>query len=229
MSKATLQLLIDNFVRDDGGKLTPNDRDEALKLALEQYSQDRPLPAVEDVATGAGGKTLALPTAWQPDFSSISILEYPIGQIPPSLIANDRWGMYQTPTTFQIQFADSLPAAVNVRVKFSTRHSVTSAADTIPQRDREPFCKAAAAILCDQLAAFYANNTDSTIQADTVDHKSQSSDYRAMANKYRKDYLNFLGVDDKRPQPAGAVVTLRDVSSVGQPRLLHGRAMANLR
>lgn len=222
MSQATLQLLIDNFVRDDNGKLSPNDRDEALKLALEQYSQDRPLSAVEDVATGAGGTTLALPAAWEADFSSIDLLEYPVSQNPPALIHSDRWTMYQTPSGYNVRLIDGLPAAVNVRVSFSKRHTVSAALDTIPVKDREPFCKAAAAILCDQLAAIYANNSDATIQADTVDHKSQSADYRAMANKYRKDYLNFLGVDDKRPQPAGIVVALRPTNSLGNSRLLRG-------
>ena len=175
MSQAQIQLAVDNFVRDANAKLTTINRDDAIALALEQYSQDRPFPKVEDVASGAGGSTLALPAAWEADFSAISTMEYPIGSTPPALIESDRWSMYQTPSGYQVSLIDSLPAAVNVRVAYSKRHAVSAILDTIPVKDREPFCKAAAAILCDQLAAIYSNNTDPTIQADTVDHKSQAA------------------------------------------------------
>lgn len=219
MSKATLQVLIDSLVRDENAKITPNQRDDAIALAVETYSGYRPRKAVEDVTSVAGGQELALPSAWVADFSALSSLEYPIGDVPPSVIAVDEYSFYQTPSTQVIQLINALPAGAIVRATFGIKHTVSTVADTIPTGDRETFCKIAAAHLCDQLAAFYSNNSDSTIAADTVDHKSQAAEYRALANKYRKDFQNALGVDEKTPRPSGVVVAFPQRNSHGGSRM----------
>ena len=71
-----------------------------------------------------------------------------IAILAPIIIASDRWTMYQTPTVYQVRLLDSLAASSSVRVTFGKRHSVSSSADTIPQKDREAFSKLAAAVLC---------------------------------------------------------------------------------
>ena len=56
------QGLVDRLVRDDAGKLTTADRDEAIGLALIRYGQARPRQGVADVAPT--GDTLPLPAGW---------------------------------------------------------------------------------------------------------------------------------------------------------------------
>ena len=97
-------------------------------------------------------------------------------------------------------------------------------ADTIPIEDREPVACWAAAVLCDQLAALYSGNTDSTIQADSVQQTSKAQEYAARAKALRKRYMDELGIEDKRSEPAGVVVNLDFPDSQGQDRLTHRSA-----
>ena len=120
-----------------------------------------------------------------------------------------------------IKLQTAVDTTQKVRASFTIAHVLSSASDTIPAADREPVGCWAAAILCDQLAAFYSGGTDSTIQADSVRQQSKAQEYAGRAKALRKRYTDELGVDEKRNVAAGAVVKLRDESSAGQTRLTH--------
>jgi hypothetical protein len=218
VSLAAIQQLVTNLVRDDNEKVTETQRDEAIALALEAYSVDRPRTKVVDVTHAAGGKSLALAAGWQAGFSTLKSLEYPVGSIPPEVIKTGDYALYQGPSEEVIHLVDGLPVNAVVRHTFTIRHELTASLDTVPDRDRQAFAYLAAAIVCDQLAALYANNSDSTIQADTVDHKSQSDQYRATARHYRTQYKAALGLGDQRAAPSGVVVQLDRDNSHGGDR-----------
>lgn len=215
------QTLVMNLARDDGGKVSTTQRDEAIGLAVERYSQDRPVEKVEDI-TPETVNLLPLPDAWEADFSDLRSLEYPIGNVPPTLIDRDRWAFYRTPSALKVMLANAITvAADNVRATYTIKHTLTSLVDTIPEHHREPVACWAAANLCDQLATYYSAGTDSSIQADSVEQRSKAQEYASRAKALRKRYLDELGVEDKRGQPAGAFVTGRDRDSWGGERLLH--------
>src|ERR1051325_10725769 len=92
------QTLTDRFTRDDAGKITPEDRDRAIALAVTRYSKDRERPKVQDV-TPSDANTLPLPAAWETDFSELRSIEYPIGNVPPTYVSQERYAFYQSPTT----------------------------------------------------------------------------------------------------------------------------------
>lgn len=206
-------------MRDDASNVSPQQCDEAIALAVTRYSQDRPVKAVKDVSVN--GQLVDVPVGWVPGFSKIDRIEYPIGRVPTQTLATDRHSIYQTPTVEQIMLLDALPAAAQIRIVFTTTHTLNGSADTIPAAHRELVAKYAAALLCDQLAALYANSTDSTIQADSVQQGSKSQAYGAAANRYRKAYSNGLGVQDLTAAPAGTVVQMKSSDSLGGPRLYH--------
>jgi len=215
------QALVIELIRDDAGKITTADRDRAINLAIERYSKDRPQEKTQDV-TPADANHLPLPAAWETDFSELRSLEYPIGNVPASVIGQERYGFYRSPTALQIQLLDAVAvAANNVRATYTIRHVVSPTADTIPVGDREPVACWAAAVLCEELAALYSGNTDSTIQADNVQQTSKAQEYAARAKQLRKRYIDELGIDEKRSQPAGVVVNLDFPDSHGQERLTH--------
>lgn len=223
MALTDYQGLVDDLVRDDSGKIKAADRDEAIARAVERYSSDRPLTAVEDLPSGAGGHILALPTGWQADFSKLGCLEYPIGEIPPRYIEQGCFWLYQAPAGFEVQLRNALPAGVNVRASFTQRRVLTAVVDTIAAEDMEAVSSWAAALLLDQLAGFASGNTDSTIQADNVDHGSQAGGYARRAGSLRKRYYDSLGIDPKRNVAAGAVTDLDMTASDGGGRLFHTR------
>lgn len=217
---ADYQALVTDFVRDDASKITPSQLTTAISAAVERYSQDRPVDKAVDLA-GVSGMLIALPAAWEADFSSLKSLEYPVGSVPPAYLGNDAWSIYLDTGGPKIMLASSLPAASTMRAVFTVRHTLTALADTIPLRHREAVAKAAAASLCDQLAALYANDTDSTINAGMVQGQTKSQAYAARARDYRKQYQDSIGVTDKAAAPASAVASLRPKDGRGQLRLYH--------
>lgn len=215
------QTLTDNLVRDDTAKIATGDRDRALTAAFARYGKDRPRTKVEDLA-GAGTNELALPAGWQDGFSALKSLEHPVGNVPATLIAPEFYRLYQKPASTVIQLDSAIGAAQAVRATYTVRHQVDAGTDTIPVDDREPIASYAAAILLDQLAAFFSGASDSTIQADVVDHRSRGSEFAARASRLRKFYFDQLGIDPKREVAAGTVVALDVRDSLGGPRLTHG-------
>jgi len=212
------QTLVDNLVRDDESRISTTTRDNAISLAVSRYSQDRPREAVEDVAAD-GTRLLPLPTAWVTDFSRLRQVEYPIGNTPPTLLADTAF--YRSPAALKLLLAQSIPNAALVRVTFTIRHTLDASTDTIPVEDREPVSAYAAALLCDQLASLYSGDTDSTIAADNVDHQSKAREFAARARALRSRYFDALGVEPKRNVAAGVVVDLDLPSSQGRGRLTH--------
>jgi len=212
------QSLIERKVRADAGDILPSDLTDAIDAAVIRYSKDRPRTLVEDV-TAPGGQVLDLPGDWVPGFSMVQLLEYPIGQVPPATL--DEWEIYQAPAGESVLIADSLPAAAVVRVSYSVFHFLDETTDTVPLVDRDAVASWAAALVCDQLASRYSGDSESTIQADSVDHGGKSRQYASRAKTLRQRYFDDLGIDPKSNAAAGVVVDLDMPNSLGHDRLLH--------
>jgi hypothetical protein len=223
MALADYETLAADLTRDDAAKISLAEKDRAIAAAVYRYSEDKPVTKVQDV-TPDSAQVLPLPAAWEDGFSTILGIEYPKGNVPPTLVAQDRYAIYDDGTAKKIQLLDAVAvAAANTRVSYTIKHVVSALADTIPVNHREPVCCLAAASLCDQLAAFYSGGTDSSIQADSVEQRSKSQEYSARARVLRKRYHDELGIEDKHSMAAGVVVNLDLASSMNEDRLTHGR------
>lgn len=221
MRLSDLASLIAQLASDSANRLTPEDRAAALAAAVERYSADAPRRAVADLAPIAGA--LDLPDDWEAEFSAALNLEHPVGHRPPRNLPNEGWYLYDSPDGTQIIIVPDWLSEGDARLTYSLRHAYDEAADTItiPDKHLEAVASWGAALLCEQLASYYAANTDTTIQADTVDHTSPARTYQSRADKLRKRYLDELGVDTRRNVAAGAVATPVPRNSVGGPRLTH--------
>ena len=220
MSLATMQSLVADLVRDDAGKILTAERDRAIARAVARYSQDRPLQVVEDVAAD-GSNYLPLPTAWADGDSAITSLEYPIGEFPVSLLSAEWYGVVIGPTGDEIRLAGAIMSGELVRVAMAVPHTLSALVDTLPDMHHEAVASYTAALLMDQLASLSSGNTDSTIQADSVEHRSQAQEYAARARVYRARYAEILGIDPKRQRAAGVAVNLSQPDSRGRDRLTH--------
>lgn len=219
---ADYETLVAAAVRDDAANLDIAEIRSAITQAVARYSKDRPRLKVQDVVS-PGGNLLPLPAAWEADFSQLNSLEYPVGDVPPSMIGAGGWAMYAAPSGLNIQVMEAVSAAATVRATYTIAHVLSGVADTIPVGDRESVSSYAAAMLCDQLASLYSNDQDSTIKADSVQHTSKAGEYARRAKVLRQRYFDDLGIDTKRNVAAGAVVNLDMASSVGRDRLTHPR------
>lgn len=212
------QLLVEKTVRDDSNLIDALDIEAAIALAVSRYSLDRPQYVVEDLEpTGLG--ELILPEAWEQGFSTVTSLEYPIGSFPARIVDPAAYVVYQSPTGYSLRLL--FTPAEAVRATISIAHVLSHNADTIPAHHREAVTCWAAASCLEQLAAFAAGVTDSTIQAGRIDRGSQTRDYTARANALRVRYINELGIEEKKSVAAGVVVNLDLKNSIGEDRLTH--------
>lgn len=210
---------VKRLVRDEDALLTEGDREAAIAAAVTRYSLDRPRTKVEDITLATAGQLLDLPAGWETDFSALRSLEYPIGDVPPTLIGS--WQLYQSPTAIQIQLASGLAAGAVIRANYTIAHQVDTGQDTVPSRDRAAVANFAAARLAGELAALYAGDQAPTIAADSIDHADKSRKFSALANALRKRYFDALGINPKRTVAAGVVVDMDLKNSLGGDRLTH--------
>lgn len=213
------QTLVDSLIRDEDELLSTADKDAAIAAAVTRYSLDRPRTKVEDITLATTGQLLDLPAGWETDFSALRSLEYPIGDVPPTLI--DGWQLYQSPTAIQIQLASGLAAGAVIRANYTIVHQVDVAQDTVPVVHRTAVANFAAGRLAGQLAALYAGDQAPTIAADSIDHADKSRKFSALANTLRKRYFDALGINPKRTVAAGVVVDMDLKNSLGRDRLTH--------
>ena len=191
-----------------GGELPLGEPEKifAINKAVKKYSGDRPHEVVEDeVGTGAFDYLIALLASWTDGFSSIKKVEYPVDDTceTPSILQDDAWTIYKKPAGPCLRFLEDIPAATeSMRITYTALHACDDTQSTIPTVDEEAVQMLAAAGFCDMLATYYAQTSDSTIQADSVDHKSKAAEYAARARTYRKEYFDHLGIVQGSVAPA---------------------------
>jgi len=212
-----------------GGSLPLGEAEKilAINAALKKYSGQRPRIVSEDEAGNASfDYALTLLADWSEGFSVIKSVEYPVDDTEEAaaILQEDAWEIYQKPSGKVLRLLEDTPAATeSLRVNYTALHSCTDAACTVPSYDEEALQILAASIFCDMLAAYYAQTQDSTIQADSVDHKSKASEYAARARAYRKTYFDHLRVKEGE-SPAASVTKDQDrAGSWGADHMTHPR------
>jgi len=170
----------------------------AISQAMKEHSRYRPRIVVED-ETGDGGFDYAISDLehWKSGFSVIKTVEYPVDDDDetPDILEDDQWTIYKKPAGDYLRFLEDTPAATeSFRVTYTSYHTCTDAACTVEDYDEEAVQALAAGYFCSMLSAYYAQNQDSTIGADVVDHRSKSQEYAARAKACRAMYFAQIGV-----------------------------------
>jgi len=202
----------------DTAKLPSASQQACIYAALEEYSRDRPDMEIDDV-TGDGGRfydIATVMTAWSEGFSRVQSVEY-----PAATIADDEEPQYLDPEDWRddywaadkryLYLPNHAPAATEtMRVTYMVPYafSGTPSATTVPAQDFYAICNLAAALCCEALAAGYSPSSEaSTLNADSVQHRSRAQEYAARAKEFRAFYELHLGLGkEQEPKAAGAFV-----------------------
>lgn len=215
---ATLIDMIRSKVKDSSGKVTdPDDFLSAATEALNRYSKFRPLVVVVDIP-GSGSYDCALPDDFIIGFSEITRVEYPPGRVPANIIDPRDYSIYQSPggPVLRILIAQPDPDEL-VRQTYTLMHSE----DSCPAVDLEAVANLAASLCLRQLAAAYGQTSDPIIQADVVNYRSKSDEFRRLADSFEAQYKQHLGIRDNDTVAAAATVAPPPDSR--RPRLISGR------
>jgi len=221
MTQPELRQRLIEEMKDESGKLTdPDDFDNAIETALKEYSKHDPAELVVDI-NGSGTHDQDLPAGWIGEFSLVKTIEYPLGEVPASLLDSDDHEIYQTPAGDKLRLLNESPGITEtLRIKFTVLRTVP----TVPSKNIEAFILLAASCCCDKLANAWLQNSDSTIAADSVDYRSKSREAASRANSLRKRYREQMGLKDGDvTSPASAVIDLDYKYPGGGSRLTHRR------
>jgi hypothetical protein len=187
----------------------------AINSALALHAKHRPRQIVEDVA-GTGGFDYALSgfASWADGFSRIVQVEYPVDDTSPdaSVLEEEDWTIYKKPAGDVLRFLDATPETdETIRVTYTARHMFDDDdVCSVAEADDSAVQKLAAALYCRILAAAYAQDDDSTIQADSVDHSSKRREYEAQAGKYRSEYDEHMGLGKTKEGSLKAACATQD-------------------
>lgn len=196
---------IDDLVPGDL-PLGEDEKSLAIKLALKEHSKYRPHVVVEDF-DGDGGFDYALSgfASWAEGFSSIKRVEYPVDDDDETadVLQDSAWEIYEKPSGKVLRFLEDTPSASeDFRVTYTALHTCTDTACTVEDYDEEAVQALCAAHFCIMLATYHAQQGDSTIGADSVDHQSRRREYMESCLAHRKTYFNHLGVKENITPPA---------------------------
>ena len=215
-----IRLGVESRVQDDAARLGDTvlvgDVDRAILAALAEYQIGRPrLRAAKVAGTGAfdyqlDGVSPALP-GWVQDFSDLGGVLYPYDQTKqrPTSLDRSEFVVLVLDTGIFLRFLDQIPAAGSFFLaQYTTPHSLSASTSTVSPQDDDALEDLAASFCFGKLAAVYAQDTDASYQADSVNRPTKSDLYRKLAADLRKAY-------DQKMQ-SGAAAT--PASRVGQIR-----------
>lgn len=205
------------------------EKDKAIGKAMRRHSRNFPRKLVEDVA-GDGGFRYDLSSelaSWEENFSQVLVVEYPVddAEQAKNVLDQEAWTVRDNPTNGRElhMLEDQPPATEAMRLTYTARHTCTVSACTVPDSEAEAVEALAASYFCRILAARTAENQDSTIAADVVDHSSKSRDYNGLAKQFEAEYHAMMGIDPNKPVPAGVIVDWDVNIQGGADRLTHPR------
>ena len=217
-----------DIVRDDAGKLTPEEQERYIQEAIKDaYSKHRPREVVKDI-TGDGTYDYPIATnltSWIKGFSIIKSIEYPADEREPIYLeegSDKDFFIYEKEAGQYLRFTRSSPSATEkIRVVYTALQALSDSQNTIPESDEDALCNLAASLCSGALASAYAETSDSTITADSVDHKSKSQEFTSRAKIQKQNYMNHLGLKEGDVAPASVVKDLDINYPWGGDRLTH--------
>jgi hypothetical protein len=217
---------VDNLV---GGEipLGEGEKNLAVDLAVKEHARYRPRVVAEDV-TGDGGFDYPLSdlASWSEGFSAIQSVEYPVDDDDEyaDVLLEEQWRIYRKPAGRVLRLLEDTPDTdEEIRITYTALHTCTDSTCTVETIDEEAVQALAAGYFCGMLAAYYAQSTDSTIAADSVDHRSKSQEYAARAKAYRKVYFDHLGIKEGQRKPASITRDQDAIPSWRTDHLTHPR------
>jgi len=179
---------------ETGTQIKKNDAIQYLENALYTYSKFRPLIENEEY-TGTGSQYLALPANWQTGFSSIMSVRYPYSVYFSSYLDPLLYRpLINESGELSIYFNYGLSGALVItysRKHFFDEDYLSSA----PDSDIYCICDIASAYYLLGLASRYAQSTNPTISADTVDYQQKPNQYIILYNVYLNKAAQWLGID----------------------------------
>lgn len=200
----------------------------AVNMSVKEHSKNKPKIRTEDV-TGIDNFEYKCSTYlryWIEGFSRVTSVEYEIDDTDetPDILDEEQWLMYQKDDGTYLRFLEDIPDTdEEFRVNYLTLHLLDDNECTINSFDEEPLQLLAASYFCLMLSTAYSPTNDSTISADSVNHRSKASEFNARSKTYRSLYYNMIGVAEGENPPVSLTVDWDATASWQEDWMTHPR------
>ncbi|MBI5789291.1 MAG: hypothetical protein HZA78_10595 [Candidatus Schekmanbacteria bacterium] len=222
MSLSEYREKVSRLIQDEAGRLSNEDIEAFIAEALSYYSKDAPFYKVADIA-GDGGYQYDLPQNWLEGFSGLISVEYPAGRQLPVILESGDYTVYKTPQGLKLHFYSFSPQiGESIRLNYTTAYTQADI-DSIPLADQDIFCVLAAALCCEALARYYAQTSDTLVEADSVNYRTKSDEYARRTKELISRYHDFMGKKEDSPRAAGQTLDWDVSYSWGGDYLIHPR------
>lgn len=210
---------INVLVKEETEKLSTFDKEMILKSAVSKYSKDMPFTVKKEV-TGDGTNSYLIASKlgglWVYGESILRNIEYPTGDTPPTILDQNDYYIYddgtaQDGSNLRIIFPNDTPStSEKFIVDFTIPRSLSANGQNFPDNEFNfnAICFLAASLSCMILATAFAQSTDSTISADSVQYHEKSRKYTDLARMYLRNYnLMIFGSEDPTSESAEAAMS----------------------
>lgn len=209
-------------VQDHAEDLEPDDLYRFLTQSALLFSKDRPQIKVAEITGDASTYEwliTSIAADWIEEFSYVKgSIEYPADDYQfPVYIDNNNWQWIRKTDGLYLRFTGLTPASSKTaRFEYTVPHTLNDSANSIKDGDSEAVINLAAALCFWALAAKYAQSTEPTLDADTVDHQRKSEIYTELAKVKADMYNTLMGVGDadKSRATATAGVAIKEFDIV---------------
>ncbi len=192
---------------------------DLVNAALTRYSRDRPLVSFADYAGDSEAFDFPLPKDWDDSLSFIRAVEYPQGERKPSYLRRSAWIIYAkgTPAArFRLMYFVPQMGRT-LRLFYTIKHTADDERTSVPENDLTAVAWLAAAEGCHLLARRFAQSSNPTLVADSVDYQSKSGEYTRLGRELERKYQNHLGrKEGEVVDPAGASLDWDALLSLGR-------------
>lgn len=198
--------------------LASGDINESIQSAIVVFSNLDPVLAT---ATGTGDDTtreyaVTVFSSWVEGFSSIHTIEWPIQQVPRTLLhEGDDWDWVRIGSTriLTMQYA---PASGDVGyITYTTLHAVDGS--DLTEWDKKRVSYLAAGFCLEKMAAHWLREGNAALGAALADFRSRSDQAAARARDYIGLFYSFFGGNGKDLSAGSVPVLVRTTINVERP------------
>ncbi len=168
---------------------------DLVSAALARYSKDRPLTSFADFAGDGVTFDFPLPGDWDDSLSIVRAVEYPQGERKPSYLRRSYWTIYGKGTPaekFRLLY-HTPQKGKKLRLFYTLGHTAGDARTSVPGNDLTAVAWLAASEGCHLLARRFAQSSNPTLAADSVDYPNKAREYTRLARELERKYQTHIG------------------------------------